>query len=230
MVKGRAVKLKRAMTLVATTLTMIAGGAIGAARAGSDDAGAAPDRGERRAPPGTPDSQIGLAILAGGGVTDFMPGTTRNETGVGGSWDVRVIVATRTWIGFEGSYIGGANPIKGLGLSGNSKLVRNGVEGALRAQAPLHHRTTLLEPYVLAGVGWNAYRVTSVNSDSASAAQNSDNTVAVPLGIGFMVVHQGFVADLRYTIRPTYEQTILGGQSATGLTNWDAGGMIGFEF
>ena len=223
-------KLKRAMTLAATTLTMIAGGATVAATAGADDAAGAPDRGERRAAPGTPDSKIGLAILAGGGVTDFTQGATRDETGMGGSWDVRVLVATRTWFGFEGSYIGGANPITALGSSANSKLVRNGLEGALRVQAPLRYRTTLLEPYVLGGLGWNTYRITYVNLNRASASANGDNTVAVPLGVGFMVGHQGFVVDLRYTIRPTYEQTILGGPGRAGLTNWDAGGMIGFEF
>jgi hypothetical protein len=45
-----------------------------------------------------------------------------------------------------------------------------------------------------------------------------------------MLGHQGFVADLRYTIRPTYAQTILGDQGRSGLTNWDVGAMIGFEF
>jgi hypothetical protein len=223
-------KLKCAMTVAATALTMIVGGATSAATAGSDDTGGALDRGERRAAPGTPDSQIGLAILAGGGVTNFTQGAARDETGVGGSWDVRVLIATRTWFGFEGSYIGGANPITALGSSANSKLVRNGLEGALRVQAPLRYRTTLLEPYVLGGLGWNTYRITYVNLNRASASANGDNTVAVPLGAGFMVGHQGFLADLRYTIRPTYEQTILGGQGRGGLTNWDAGAMIGFEF
>ena len=38
------------------------------------------------------------------------------------------------------------------------------------------------------------------------------------------------MGDLRYTIRPTFQQTILADQGANGLTNWDAGAMIGFEF
>jgi len=217
--------LKRGMALVATALTIVVGGGVAAA-----DAAGGVDTGAQRAPQGTPDSKIGLAIMAGGGVTTFTQGGTRNETTVGGSWDVRALVATRTWIGFEASYIGGANPIKALGVSGNSKLVRNGIEAAIRAQLPLYHRSTLLEPYVLGGVGWNAYRVTYVNSYSASVTTNGDNTVAVPFGLGFMVGYKGFVADLRSTFRPTYRQTILGNQGANGLTNWDVGAMIGFEF
>jgi hypothetical protein len=208
-----AMKLKNGMTFVATALAMVVV-LVGPAVA-SD---------------GKPDSKIGLAVMAGGGVTDFTQGATRNQTAVGGSWDVRALVATRTWIGFEASYIGGANPIKALGLSGNSKLVRNGVEGAVRVQLPFYYRITLLEPYVLGGVGWNSYRVTYVNSYSASVTTSGDNTVAAPFGAGFMVGYKGFVVDLRSTLRPTFRQTILGSQGATGLTNWDAGAMIGFEF
>ena len=214
------------MTLMAAAIALVVGGEAAAAA----DAGGASDRGEKPAPRAMPDSKIGLAVMAGGGVTDFTQGATRNETTVGGSWDVRALVATRTWIGFEASYIGGANPIKALGVSGNSKLVRNGVEGALRVQLPLYHRSTLLEPYVVGGVGWNSYRVTYVNSYSASVTTSGDNTVAVPLGVGFMVSYKGVVIDLRTTFRPTYRQTILGDQGATGLTNWDAGAMVGFEF
>lgn len=179
---------------------------------------------------GKPDSKIGLGVMAGGGVTDFTEGATRNQTTVGGSWDVRALIATRTWIGFEVSYIGGANPIKALGLSGNSKLVRNGVETAVRVQLPLYHRLTLLEPYVLGGVGWNSYRVTYVNTYSSSVTTSGDNTVAVPFGVGFMVGYKGFLIDFRSTIRPTFRQTILGIGGANGLTNWDTGAMIGFEF
>jgi hypothetical protein len=217
------------MTLMAAALAMVVGCGA-AALAASADAGGPSDKGGKPASPAKPDSKIGLAVMAGGGVTDFTQGGTRNQTTVGGSWDVRALVATRTWIGFEASYIGGANPIKALGVSGNSKLVRNGVEGALRLQLPLYHRSTLLEPYVVGGVGWNSYRVTFVNTYSASVTTSGDNTVAVPLGVGFMVGYRGVVGDLRSTFRPTYRQTILGNQGASGLTNWDAGAMIGFEF
>jgi len=224
-------KLRQGMTLALAAMTVVAGGGGAfAAPADSADAGGPRDTGEKRASDGTPVSKMGLAILAGGGVTDFTQGTTRDETHLGGTWDVRVIFGTRHWIGFEASYVGGASPIEGLGLSSNSKLVRNGIEGALRVQAPLRHQCTLLEPYILGGVGWNAYRVTNANVSTSSVATNSDNTLVLPFGVGFMVGYKGFVFDVRYTIRPTYQQTLLANQGANGLTNWDAGGMIGFEF
>jgi hypothetical protein len=211
--KRESMKRKNGVLLVAAAMAMVL---VVDGRAAASD--------------GKPDSKIGLAVMAGGGVTDFTQGAARDQTAVGGSWDVRALIATRTWIGFEVSYIGGANPIKALGLSGNSKLVRNGVETAVRVQLPLYHRITLLEPYILGGVGWNTYRVTYVNSYSASVTNDGDNTVAVPFGVGFMAGYKGFVVDVRSTIRPTFRQSILGGQSATGLTNWDSGAMIGFEF
>jgi hypothetical protein len=191
-----------------------------------------PDTGEQPEPMRRwmPASGFGMAVLAGGGVTDFTESNTRNQTGTGGSWDVRFDVGTRYFVGFEGSYIGGANSINGLGLGGNSTLVRNGLEGALRINLPLYAKDTLLEPYIFGGAGWNSYRVTNVNSFTASVTTNSDNVVSVPLGVGFSVGYKGFMGDLRYTIRPTYQQTILSGQGSSGLTNWDAGAMIGYEF
>jgi hypothetical protein len=177
-----------------------------------------------------PASGYGLAIMAGGGATDFTNAVTRGETSTGGSWTVRFAVATRSLIGFEASYVGGANAISGLG-AGNATLVRNGVEGVLRINAPLHARNVLLEPYLFGGAGWNGYRVTSVNSAAtASVTTGTNSTLSVPLGFGFSVGYQGFVADLRYTIRPTYEQSIFRGQASTALTNWDAGAMLGYEF
>jgi hypothetical protein len=72
--------------------------------------------------------------------------------------------------------------------------------------------------------------VTNIDASIASVATNSDNTLVVPLGVGFMVGYKGFVGDVRYTMRPTYQQTLLANQGGNGLTNWDAGAMIGFEF
>jgi hypothetical protein len=177
-----------------------------------------------------PMSQIGLGIFAGGGVTDFTEGVARNQTNTGGSWTARITAGTRGFIGVEGSYIGGANTVSGLGNS-SATLVRNGLEGALRINIPLYAQSTLLEPYISGGAGWNSYRVTNYNSRvNASFTSGTDNTVSIPLAAGFTLGYRGFLADLRYTIRPTYDQTIFAGQSSSALSNWDAGGMVGYEF
>jgi hypothetical protein len=177
-----------------------------------------------------PASGSGLAIMAGGGATDFTSGATRADTSTGGFWTVRFVAGTRSLVGFEASYVGGANAIRGLG-PGNATLVRNGIEGVLRVNGPLSAHNTLLEPYIFGGVGWNGYRVTSVSSAiAADVTAGTDGTLSVPLGAGMSVAYRGWVADLRCTIRPTYKQSILQGQSSTALTNWDAGAMLGYEF
>ncbi len=178
-----------------------------------------------------PLSGFGMSVAGGGGVTNFTQGGVQGLTDVGGSWDVRLAFGTRRSLGFEVSYVGGSNAIHGLGFdSGQTKLIRNGVEGMLRLNAPLHLRETLLEPYVAGGVGWNGYRITNVKTATASVSPTSEDTVAVPLAVGFSVGYKGFVADVRYTFRPTYRQTTLPEDGSGALTNWDAGGMLGFEF
>jgi hypothetical protein len=177
-----------------------------------------------------PLSQIGVGVFAGGGVTDFTEGVARNQTNTGGSWTARITAGTRGFIGVEGSYVGGANTISGLG-TGTATLLRNGLEGALRINIPLYAQNTLLEPYIFGGAGWNAYHVTNYSSlVNASFTTGTDNTLSIPLGVGFTVGYRGFLADVRYTIRPTYDQSIFAGQSSSALSNWDAGGMVGYEF
>jgi hypothetical protein len=176
-----------------------------------------------------PQSRMGLALLVGGGVTDFTDGSTRSETGTGGSWTARLAVATRRIIGFDASYVGGANTLHGLG-AGNATLVRNGLEGALRINAPLYSYDTLFEPYALAGVGWNTYRLANYNAGTSSVSAGSDNTVTIPLGVGFALGYRGFMADVRYTLRPTYDQSVFVNQTSGALSNWDLGGMLGYEF
>lgn len=177
-----------------------------------------------------PLSQIGVGVFAGGGVTDFTEGVARNQTNTGGSWTARITAGTRGFIGVEGSYVGGANTVSGLG-TGTATLLRNGIEGALRINIPLYAQSTLLEPYIFGGAGWNAYHVTNYSAlVNASFTTGTDNTLSIPLGVGFTVGYRGFLADLRYTIRPTYDQSIFAGQSSSALSNWDAGGMIGYEF
>jgi hypothetical protein len=182
-----------------------------------------------------PASRLGMSVMGGGGVTNFTSNVASDATSVGGSWNARFVVATRRWVGFEAAYIGGTNAVNnslGLDTNNTSRLNRNGVEGALRINAPLYARNTLVSPYVLGGVGWNSYRLSNFNSATMSASFSSatDNTVSVPLAGGLAVGYKGFIADLRYTFRPTYGQSIFLNESSATLTNWDAGAMVGYEF
>jgi hypothetical protein len=177
-----------------------------------------------------PGTGWGLAVMAGGGATDFTNGGTRATTSPGGSWTLRVAIVTRRILGFEASYVGGANTIDGRSF-GNATLIRNGFEGALRINGPIYAGSMLLEPYILGGLGWNAYHVSNYTPTGlASFSAGTDNTLSVPLAAGFMLGYHGFVADARFTVRPTYDQSIFQGETTSALSNWDAGGMIGYEF
>jgi hypothetical protein len=182
----------------------------------------------RVAPTWMPASGIGMTLFAGGGVTDFLEGSARSATRTGGSWTARLTVGTRSVVAFDGSYVGGENAIDGF-AGGGATLMRNGLEGAVRVNAPLVARDTLLEPYALGGVGWNNYRITNAISPNASVSATSDSTLSVPLAAGFTVGYHGFMADLRFTFRPTYDQNILTGEAGSALSNWDLGVMLGYE-
>jgi len=195
-------------------------------------AAAASGRAFAQAPPSAwqPLSGFGMTLAGGAGVTDFTQGSTRDVTETGGSWAVRFAFETRRLLGFEISYVGAANTIRGLGVDGSAMLIRNGIEGGARLNFPLSTRGTLLEPYVSGGVGWNAYHISNVAAATADVTPGSQNTVSVPLAFGFAVGYRGFIADARYTIRPTYKQATLRGDDSGALTNWDLGGMLGYEF
>jgi hypothetical protein len=231
------VKLDRKIGLLTAAMTVAAAGSalgqISPATQPSAPSAEAPDAPGAAGPPirWMPLSRFGMTLAGGGGITDFTQSGTRSVTQTGESWDVRMAFRTRRWVGLEFSYIGGANVIHSLGFeSGTTRLIRNGIELALRLNAPLYARDTLLEPYFAGGMGWNSYRITNTTTVTADASPTGASTLALPLAIGFAIGYKGFIADARCTLRPTYRQTTLRDEGSGALTNWDLGGMIGFEF
>jgi hypothetical protein len=229
------VKLDRKIALVAALVTVAAARNVGAQSAPPAEPPAeSPDTPERAVPPPSsewrPRSGFGMTLAGGAGVTDFTQGSTRGVTETGGSWAVRFAFLTRRLLGFEVSYVGGANTIRSLGFDRSATLIRNGIEGILRVNAPLTVKGTLLEPYIAGGAGWNAYHITGVETATSSVSLASQSALSVPLAFGFAVGYRGFIADARYTVRPTYGQTTLHGDGGDALTNWDVGAMVGYEF
>jgi hypothetical protein len=176
-----------------------------------------------------PRTGIGIALMAGGGVSDYTGSGVRNSTGTAGSWDLRAVAGTRSFVAVEAAYVGAAQSIRGIGLQSDARLVRNGVEGVLRLQAPIALRVALLEPYVFGGVGWNHYTLTNTPLATADV-KSSDDVLTVPAGAGFSAGYRGFMADVRFTYRPTFRQTLFTGTARDGLTNWQAGAALGYEF
>jgi hypothetical protein len=170
---------------------------------------------------------VGMAFLAGGGFQDFSNGALRSRTGDGGYWNVRALAGTRQIVGFEAAYVGDARSISGVGLSGNARLMSNGVEGALRLNLPLAQGPSLVEPFGFVGVGWAHYQVSG--NSALSTVASSDDVLTVPFGAGLELAYRGFMADARFTYRRTYENDLLG-PGGGNLNNWGVGAQIGFEY
>lgn len=171
---------------------------------------------------------IGLGLTIGGGVNGFTDGDFNDFVDIGGGWEGRLAVGTRTVVGFEASYVGTANSINAPGLSSDATLLANGVNGAFR----LNLSPTMVKPYILAGAGWKHYSVqntSTVNSD----IQDSDDVIEFPLGAGLSYNYNRFIADVRGTFTPVVDDELF--RSAVGndnnkLNTWKAAANIGFEF
>jgi hypothetical protein len=173
---------------------------------------------------------MGTSFQVGGGVTNFASQRTRDLTSLGGYWDARAVVGTRTALGLELAYVGNASGLTAPGLDPGAVLIGNGVEADLRLQAPLlSSGGTLVEPFLFGGVGWVYY---SVRNDgfNHSIVKEHDNVATVPFGGGLALGRRGFMLDLRFTYRQTFNEDLFPGASGKAdLQNWAAGAMLGFE-
>jgi len=180
-----------------------------------------------------PMSGIGIGIAAGGGAGGFVNDSLRNTTDVGGDWDVRATVGTRSIIAFEGSYIGSAQSINALGLDNNAVLVGNGVQGALRLNAGFNLPVT---PFAYAGLGWRRYELTNTDQN-LSDVRDSDDVLEVPLGIGIAGRTGGVLLDLRGEYRVARNADLLPDVNSlnndttfAAMNRWGVKGTIGLEF
>ncbi|MFW5966556.1 MAG: outer membrane protein [Persicimonas sp.] len=170
----------------------------------------------------------GLGVLIGGGVNGFTDSDFNDFVDTGGGWDGRVILGTRTMLGFEAGYSGTANGLDTFGVEDDAILLSNGAEGVFRlglADAPVR-------PYVLAGAGWKHYEVTNTDVNTSNL-QNSDNVIDFPLGAGLSYSYDRFLADLRGTFRPAVDDELMRSaeaQEENSLHTWRAGANVGFEF
>jgi hypothetical protein len=141
---------------------------------------------------------IGYSLTLGGGVDDFVGTELRDTTSVGGSWNVRGSIGTKSYVGFEGSYIGSAQNIN-MPFDNNSGnqpvLVGNGAQGAIRLNATRH---TTVQPFAYGGLAWRHYSVSNKDAAfSASQLSDSDDVIEYPVGIGIGGKVGAFTLDAR---------------------------------
>jgi outer membrane protein OmpA-like peptidoglycan-associated protein len=181
-----------------------------------------------------PMSGVGVGIALGGGATGFAHKDARDLTNIGGSWEARAAFGTRLPLALEGAYVGSAQDLNALGLDRNALLVGNGAEGDLR----LNLGTLRVQPYLFGGAGWTHYTVERNNNATSSITTNADDVFTVPAGAGLSFrLGRGFLIDFRGTYRWVMGANMLNPalnssntSKSPSLTNWNAGGHLGWEF
>jgi len=177
---------------------------------------------------GTPPSKVGIEATVGGGAVGFIDSAVRNTVNTGGTWDARLTFGSRLPIAIEGAYVGSAQTIDALGLSSNTRLIGNGVEGDLR----LNFTNYMVQPYIFGGAGFTHYQITNTATNTSSVL-SSDDVGTVPLGAGISVrPTKAFLIDVRGTYRAVFNDTMFDRitNSNNSMQNWGAIGRVGFEF
>jgi hypothetical protein len=176
-----------------------------------------------------PLSGFGVALTAGGGVMGFVEQTPRDAVDTGGTWDVRLTLGTRTWVGLDLAYVGSAQGMNVAGLDTDAVLVGNGAETDLRIQYPFGW----VRPYVFGGVGWNHYSVQRSSVFNTGLLQSDDEgTIPFGVGVAFGQVN-GVTFDIRGTGRATFDDDLfdgIGGTNNRNTATWGVTARIGGEF
>lgn len=171
---------------------------------------------------------FGMGLTVGGGANGFTDSDFAKNVKVGGGWEARATFGTRMPVAVEAAYIGTANRLDTEGVSDNAVLLSNGVEADIRVNLS----DTRVKPYVLAGAGWKRYSIQNTDTNNSSL-NDSDNILEVPLGVGLSYSYNGFIADVRGTWRPAFDNDLTSSELGSGgeeLHTWKAGANIGFEF
>jgi len=172
-------------------------------------------------------SRVGAGVLLGGGYEDFTSSNVRDMTGAGGFWNARLVAGTRQILGLEAAYVGSARGIDALGLGGDARLVSNGAEGAVRGNLPIAVGRSLLEPFVLVGLGWQHYNLTNTTTNTSDVADR-DDVMTLPVGTGFEYSYGRFLADVRFMYHRTYFNDLM--RTGGRLDNLSVGTQVGMSF
>jgi hypothetical protein len=169
---------------------------------------------------------LGIAVSAAGGVSSFTRSSTRDVTDTGGTWDVRGVFGTRSPFALEAAYVGAAYGLDVLNRS--STLLGNGAEVSGRFNIFRNGFTKRpgLQPYVLGGVAWMHYNVTT--DFSTASIDDNDNTFEVPVAAGLSYYFKnGMLLDVRGAYRFAFSDTIIQGSS---LDSVNVTARLGAEF
>lgn len=177
--------------------------------------------------------RVGIGLFLGGGVDGFVSERLRSMTRIGGSWNVRVTVGTRSRVAGEVSYIGAAQAIDAPFQTGEAVLVGNGLQAALRIDVL---STRDLRSFVYGGAAWRHYDLLDVELTRAASDADNDNVFEAPVGIGLAGHAGSLIAELRAEYRPAWGSDLLPSfitddDALFGdADRWGVTGNIGLEF
>lgn len=168
------------------------------------------------------DKRIGVAFETGGGVGGFIDDDISESTGAQGQYTGRVVVGTRRHFAGEAAYVGSAQRVNTLGVSPNSMLYGNGVEGAFRFNV----LTGMWQPYATGGLGWVHYNMNESAILSTSDVRASGDVITFPVGVGMAWRMNRLILDSRLSFHPATGSNMIRGAN---LSTWDLQAKAGFE-
>jgi hypothetical protein len=166
----------------------------------------------------------GTYFLLGGGVTDFTGDSVKDRFDVGGSWDLRLGIGSRSYVGAELAYVGTLRQASGS----DSDLLSNGAEAILRLQYPYATGTWRVTPFAFGGIGWSRVSL----RDAEPGIPDSDDVGVVPFGAGLTLGYGRFLVDARFTYRTGFDEdlALAAGERPASLEQWGVGASVGYEF
>jgi hypothetical protein len=163
----------------------------------------------------------GVSVLLGGGLEGFT-GSLAPRLAVGPTYGAALQIRPTDIIGLEFAYSGGVHEIKDRVTNGNNPasgadIVRNGA----RAMATVGLLDSMVQPYILGGVGvdwWTA------RGNSTAYGFRDDTSGEIPVGLGLRTQVAGFTADLRGLYNVPFDQNFAPGTS-TNTTDVGVGNV-----
>ncbi len=149
--------------------------------------------------------------------------------------DARVILGTRSYLGFEAGYLGTATGVYAPLGGEDAVLVSSTVEALARANFIARGA---FQPYAVIGAGWRRFDVAQEDFSTASAGMNdTDDELVIPMGAGLAYRYGSLLADARFTFRVATEESLVleDGAAATSddyapMHTWGVTTRIGYEF
>lgn len=174
----------------------------------------------------------GANLEAGVGVGDFVGGVASAMSLVGGTWQARAAFGTRSAVGFEVGYVGGAQHMRAPQVVGHEEgtLLRNGLETRLRMNLPLTNGYWLLVPHVFVGAGWSRFDFDQ-RGPNLSRLRSTDDIVTVPVGAGFSATYRSVVIGARLTYTAAFDEELVreAPDHGPGLDMWNVSASLGTE-